>query len=86
MPSPAHPGPYGLSPDTLIVVSYEAGHLMAEVTGQGKVELHPEGATTFFDMTDSPFARTIFERDRSGRVVAPLYRAQGQVLRAPKTR
>ena len=47
-------------------------------------ELFPENATTFFDRTDSPLARTVFERDVSGAVVAQVYRAQGQELRAWK--
>ena len=75
-------GTYRLTPETLIVVTNEAGRLMAEVTGQGKVQLFPENATTFFDKTDSPLARTVFERDASGSVVAQVYRVQGQKLRA----
>ena len=77
-------GTYQLAPGMLIVVTNEAGHLMAEVTGQPKVELYPENASTFFDRTDSPLARTVFERDAAGRVVAQLYRAQGQTLRAQR--
>jgi hypothetical protein len=50
---------------------------MARVTGQPPSELFPENATTFFDRTDSPLARTVFERDASGRVVAQVYRARG---------
>jgi hypothetical protein len=38
--------------------------------------------TTFFDKSDSPLARTVFERDTSGKVVAQIYRGQGQRLRA----
>lgn len=77
-------GTYQLTPGTLIVITNEAGHLMAEVTGQEKVELFPENATTFFDRTDSPLARTVFERDTSGKVVAQIYRVQGQQWRARK--
>jgi uncharacterized protein DUF4440/uncharacterized protein DUF3471 len=79
-------GTYDLSPETRIVITSEGGHLMAEVTGQGKVELFPENATTFFDRSDSPLARTVFERDSSGKVVAQVYRALGQTLRARKVR
>ena len=69
---------------TLIVVTNESGRLMAQVTGQEKVELFPESATSFFDRTDSPQARTVFERDASGTVVAQTYRAQGNQVRARK--
>jgi Domain of unknown function (DUF4440) len=77
-------GTYQLSPDVFVIVTNEAGHLMSEMTGQSKAELFPENATTFFDRTDSPLARTIFERDGSEKVVAQIYRAQGQKLRARK--
>jgi hypothetical protein len=77
-------GTYQLSADVFIIVTNEAGHLMSEMTGQPKVELFPESATSFFDRTDNPFARTVFERDSSGKVVAHIYRAQGQKLRARK--
>ena len=79
-------GTYQLSPQTSIVVTHNDGHLFAQVSGQERVELFPENDTTFFDRTDSPLARTIFERDASGKVVAQVYRAQGQRLRATKIR
>lgn len=79
-------GTYQLSPAVQIVITYEAGHLMAAMSGQAKTELFPENATTFFDKTDSPLARTVFERDGSGKVVAQIYRAQGQQVRAIKIR
>jgi hypothetical protein len=77
-------GTYRMTPTTMIVITNEGGHLMAAITGQPKVELFPESATTFFDKTDSPFARTVFERDALGKVVAQIYRAHGQRLRAVK--
>jgi hypothetical protein len=79
-------GTYQLSPDTFVVVTNEAGHLMTAMTGQSKSELFPESLTTFFDRTDSPYARTVFERDSSGKVVAQVYRLQGQRIRAAKIR
>jgi hypothetical protein len=79
-------GVYELSPETSIVVTHANGHLFAQVTGQGRVELFPENATTFFDRSDSPLARTVFERNAQGQVVAQIYRAQGQRLRARKVR
>jgi hypothetical protein len=77
-------GVYEISARMTVTVTNDAGHLMAEVSGQPKVELFAENATTFFDRTDSPLARTVFERDESGRVVAQIYRSQGQTLRARK--
>jgi len=79
-------GTYELSPETRVVVTVEGGRLLAAVTGQPAVELFPENATTFFDRTDGPLARTVFERDTSGAVVAQIYRAMGQTLRARKVR
>jgi hypothetical protein len=77
-------GTYRFSSDQSIVVTVEDGHLMAQATGQQKTEMFPENATTFFDTTDSPGARTVFERDASGAVVAQVYRSQGQKVRAVK--
>jgi hypothetical protein len=82
----AYAGVYELSPDVSIVVTTADGRLFAQVTGQERVELFAENETTFFDRSDSPLARTIFERNPTGRVVAQIYRAQGQRLRAPKIR
>ena len=79
-------GTYQLSPDSFVVVTNEAGHLMGAMTGQSKSELFPESETTFFDRTDSPYARIIFERDSTGQVVAQIYRLQGQRLRATKVK
>lgn len=77
-------GTYRFSPAVSIVVTVENGRLMAQATGQPKTELFPENATTFFDTTDSPGARTVFERDASGAVVAQVFRSQGQKVRAVK--
>lgn len=79
-------GTYEVSQGTRVVVTSESGHLMASVNSDPKVELFPENDTTFFDKTDSPFARTIFERDGAGNVVAHIYRAQGQRIRATRVR
>jgi len=79
-------GTYELAKDIVVVVTNEDGHLMAEMTGQSKVELFPENPTTFFDRSDSPLARTIFERDGTGTVVRQIYRSHGQKVRAVKIR
>jgi uncharacterized protein DUF4440 len=79
-------GAYRLSSEALAIVTNEDGHLMLQLPDQPKVELFPESATSFFDTTDSPHARTIFERDASGKVVAQVYRSGGQLVRASKIR
>lgn len=79
-------GTYQVSAGIFVVVTNEAGHLMTAMTGQSKSELIPESPTTFFDRTDSPYARTVFERDGSGKVVAQVYRLQGQKIRAVRIR
>lgn len=79
-------GTYRLSPDIVVVVTNEKGHLMQAMTGQPKGELFAENTTTFFDRSDSPLARTVFERDASGAVVAQIYRAMGQTIRAVRVR
>lgn len=79
-------GTYEVSKEILVIVTNADGHLMSEMTGQARTELFPENVTTFFDRTDSPLARTIFERDSSGKIVAQTYRSHGQKIRAKKVR
>jgi hypothetical protein len=79
-------GTYRVSRDIVVEIGVRDGHLVQAMTGQPAADLFPENATTFFDRTDSPLARTVFERDASGRVVAQLYRAMGQTIRAVKVR
>jgi hypothetical protein len=80
----AYVGDYAFSSSTRVTISVEHGQLMADFSGQGKVPLFAESANTFFDKSDSPLARTVFERDAAGQVVAQVYRSHGQVLRARK--
>ena len=77
-------GTYELSPGIRVFVTLDKGRLMQSTPGQPAVELFAENETTFFDRTDSPLARTIFERDAAGAVVAQIYRAHGQQLRAAR--
>jgi hypothetical protein len=79
-------GTYRVSDVLSSQIELRDGHLMQTLTGQPAAPLFPENATTFFDRTDSPLARTVFERDATGRVVAQVYRAMGQTLRAVKVR
>ncbi|HRC86706.1 MAG TPA: DUF4440 domain-containing protein [Thermoanaerobaculia bacterium] len=79
-------GTYQISPSLQAVVTVEGGRLFEEVTGQPKVELFPESATLFFDKTDSPLARTLFERDGTGKVVTQVYVANGLRMPARKVK
>ena len=71
-------GTYEIAAGVRVVVTVESGRLMAELTGQAKVELVAQDPTTFFDRTDSPFARTVFERDADGHVASQVYLSSGQ--------
>lgn len=78
-------GKYELTADTQIVVTNESGHLMAQMTGQDKAELFPENETSFFDKTDeNTNARSIFVRDKTGKVISMDYVAFGQRIRATR--
>jgi ketosteroid isomerase-like protein len=79
-------GTYRVSAGIAVEIGVQGGHLVQAMTGQPTAELWPENATTFFDRTDSPLARTVFERDAAGRVIAQVYRAMGQKIRAAKVR
>lgn len=59
-------GQYSLAPDKSIVVTHEGDTLMAQVTGQPKYQIFPEGPDTFFwKVVD---AQIVFTRDASGAV------------------
>jgi CubicO group peptidase (beta-lactamase class C family) len=59
-------GQYQLTPDFILTISNDAGHLMAQATGQPKFELFPESETKFFlKVVD---AKVTFVKDVSGKV------------------
>ncbi|MBI1766778.1 MAG: DUF3471 domain-containing protein [Bacteroidetes bacterium] len=41
-------GVYEVTPNFALAITLEAGHLMAQATGQGKNEIFPESQTKFF--------------------------------------
>jgi CubicO group peptidase (beta-lactamase class C family) len=62
----AYAGRYEVMPNFILTISNEAGHLMAEATGQPKVELFPESETKFFlKVVD---AKVTFVKDAAGKV------------------
>jgi CubicO group peptidase (beta-lactamase class C family) len=75
-------GEYELMPGFSIVISNEAGHLMAQATGQPKVELFAESETNFFlKVVD---AQIIFDLDASGKPMALTLFQGGQKLPGKK--
>ncbi|MFY9608314.1 MAG: serine hydrolase [Blastocatellia bacterium] len=62
----AYAGQYEIMPNFILTISNDAGHLMAQATGQPKVELFPESETKFFlKVVD---AKVTFVKDAAGRV------------------
>lgn len=62
----AYVGQYQLAANFIITITNEKGRLMAEATGQGKLELFAESETDFFiKMFD---AQITFVKDAQGRV------------------
>lgn len=62
----AYTGQYEIMPNFILTISIDAGRLMAEATGQPKVELFPESETKFFlKVVD---AKVTFVKDAAGKV------------------
>lgn len=62
----AYVGRYEVTPGFILTISNEGGRLMAEATGQPKVELFPESETKFFlKVVD---AKVTFVKDDAGKV------------------
>ncbi|MEK6301591.1 MAG: serine hydrolase [Acidobacteriota bacterium] len=62
----AYTGKYQLTPALILTISNEAGHLMAQATGQQKAELFPESETKFFFKVAD--VRITFVKEASGKV------------------
>lgn len=78
----AYAGVYELSPTFAITISVVDGKLMAQATGQGAFELHPESDSRFFlTVVD---AQITFTRDAAGAVDALILHQGGRDSRAPK--
>lgn len=64
----AYVGQYELTSNFIITISNDAGHLMAQATGQFKFELFPESETKFFlKVVDAKvtFVKDAAERSRT---------------------
>jgi CubicO group peptidase (beta-lactamase class C family) len=62
----AYVGQYELAPNFIFTITREGDRLMAQATGQGKLELHPESETKFF-ITEVD-AQITFVKDSQGQV------------------
>lgn len=75
-------GRYQFAPAALITISRDGEHLMAQVTGQPKVEIYPEGEHEFFlQVVD---AQITFEVNAQGRATALVLHQLGRDQRATK--
>jgi hypothetical protein len=79
----AYAGTYRFGPNLLSTVRVEDGRLVEQTTAQQPTSLLPVGPDLFYAPPDVE-ARIAFERDATGRVVAQVYRAGAQVVRAPR--
>jgi len=75
-------GEYELMPGFSIVVSLEGEHLMAQATGQPKLEIIPESETRFF--LKEVDAQIEFQLDAAGKVTGLILHQGGQSLPAKK--
>ena len=75
-------GKYELRPDFVMTVAREGNSLIAQATGQNKIEIFPESETTFFPKVVD--ATISFEKDASGRVVALVLDQGGRKQRGKK--
>lgn len=76
-------GVFVFGPDLLSTVRLTDGGLTEQTTGQPETKLIPIAPDTFYAPPDVE-ARISFERDGEGRVIAQVYTAGGQALRAPR--
>lgn len=72
----AYVGDYELQPGVLIAVSKEADRLMAQATGQEKIEIFPESDTNFFYKVVD--AQITFKKDAKGKVTGLVIRQRGE--------
>jgi hypothetical protein len=76
-------GVYQFGPGLTSRVRLEGGALVEQTTGQEQSQLQPIGPDLFYQPPDL-VARVAFERDANGRVVAQVYRAVDQAVRAAR--
>lgn len=75
-------GRYQVAPAIIMTISRDGEHLMAQVSGQPKVELYPDGENEFrLQVVD---AQVSFEFDVTGRAKALVLHQLGRDQRAPR--
>lgn len=75
---PQYVGRYQLGPEMELTVTTEAGRLFVEASGQGKLEVFPESATTFFYKVVD--AQISFETGADGKASGLVLHQNGQDL------
>jgi CubicO group peptidase (beta-lactamase class C family) len=78
----AYEGSYELSPGFILTIIREDNRLMAQATGQGKLEVFPESETKFFLKVVE--AQIIFQRDETGNVSQLTLHQNGQDMVAKR--
>ncbi len=76
-------GIYQLSPQAQMTITLEAGQLVSQVSGQGKVPIFPESETRFFVRIVD--AQIDFARDSTGAVSHLVLHQGGRDVTAPRT-
>jgi len=75
-------GRYQLAPSAILTVSRDDDQLFAQLTGQPRFQIFPEGATRFFlKVVD---AQLTFETDAQGKATAAVLHQNGIEQRAPR--
>jgi CubicO group peptidase (beta-lactamase class C family) len=75
-------GSYQVTPEMLLVITTEAGHLYAQVGSQPQFEIFPESETEFFAKTADVKLR--FQVDAGGTVTGVIILENGQEIHAEK--
>jgi hypothetical protein len=75
-------GTYAANKDATFVVTREGDKLFGEYAGEPKAELLPASKSRFFVRGDT--AAYLFVSDKTGRIVAHIYRAEGVEIRYKK--
>ncbi len=79
---PKYAGTFELHPGFDLVISVEHGQVMAQATGQDKVEIYPESESEFFSTASS--AEIEFLKDGTGKVTRLVLHQDGNDVRAPR--
>jgi hypothetical protein len=78
----SYAGEYEANKDAIFVVTREGDKLFGEYAGEPKAELLPVSKSRFFVRGDT--AAYLFVWDKTGRIVAHIYRAEGVEIRYKK--